>query len=96
MMTTGTGAANCNDAIGSNNWTNITGFVISDAQSFSQAIGSDGDTMEVEKIAITLTGELLDDPSISSFLKPTVGVDRTSRQVTSFVRVRNDTTTAAP
>jgi prepilin-type N-terminal cleavage/methylation domain-containing protein len=75
---------------------NVTDLTLTDAQSYTETISVAGATLDVEKIGISMTAEMLDGGTVSGFLKPDAGVDRTSRRVQSFIRVRNDTSNAAP
>ena len=93
MSVSGTTAPSCSGT--SSNWqpiTNpavydVTNFVVNNDESFVLAINGAGANLTVERISVTLTGSLLTDPSLPTWL---TGVDAPALTLQDFVRVRND------
>lgn len=82
MRTDGNGGANCDDGAG---WELITdpetieivSFTVSNAESYTETLSSDGDEQIVEKIRLNIIGRMVKDPDIE-------------REVQDLVLIRND------
>lgn len=82
MRTTGNGGANCDDGSG---WELITdpdtveivSFTVSNSESYTETLSSDGDQQTVEKIRLNIVGRMVRNPDIQ-------------REVQDLVLVRND------
>ena len=96
--TTKTDAPDCNS---NTDWVDITDpdiidvetFNVSDAGSLTETINADGDTQSVERIALTITAKLTVGDSGPAWYQNNTN---TSRELSEFVTVRNNTTAAAP
>lgn len=86
MRTSGNSAANCD---GGTDWelitdpatVEITGFTVSDSDSYTETLTSDGDTQVVEKIRLNIIGRMIRDPSVQ-------------KEIQDLVLIRNDIQTA--
>ena len=82
MRTTGNGAANCT---GDTDWelitnpstVDITSFNISDADSYTETLSAAGDIQTVEKIRLSINGQMTSNPSIK-------------REIQDLILIRND------
>jgi len=87
MRTTGNSAANCDDdddgweLITDPNTVEITSFVVSDSASYTETLSAYGDTQVVEKIRLTINGQMATNPSVQ-------------REIQDLVLIRNDIQTA--
>ena len=82
MRTDGNGGANCDDGAGWELITDpqtveITSFTVSNAESYTETVSSDGDEQIVEKIRLNIIGRMVKDTSIQ-------------REVQDLVLIRND------
>lgn len=101
MTTTRTTAPTCGAAAADTQWVDITDtdivdiqtFNISDANSYTETINTAGDTQLVERITISITGRVVPDAAIASWLQATAVETKT---LDHFVQVRNNVTAAAP
>ncbi|MGA9575498.1 MAG: hypothetical protein WBS20_16270, partial [Lysobacterales bacterium] len=92
MTTTKTAAAVCN---ASPDWVDITdpnvmdvlSFTVSDAESIVENVNTAGDTLNTEKIGLTMTAKLTADPSVPAWIRNNANA---TRQLTQFVKVRNN------
>ena len=94
MSVSGTGTPSCN--VDSDNWQpitdpniyDVTAFTITNTDSFTVPVTAAGTTLAVDRIGISMTGSLVDDASVPTWMGgsgvPTV-------QLQDFIRVRNDT-----
>lgn len=83
MRDTGNGAPNCAAAVGWQSITdpqlvNVTSFIVSDAASYGETLSASGATQSVEKIRVSISGQLRRDAGIR-------------RQVEDLIFVRNPT-----
>ena len=88
MRTTGNSAANCDDDDGwelitDPNTVEITSFVVSNSDSYTETLSASGDTQVVEKIRLTINGQMATNPSVQ-------------REIQDLVLIRNETQTAGP
>jgi type IV pilus assembly protein PilW len=82
MRTEGNGGANCDDGAG---WelitdpdtVDITSFTVSNSESYTETLSSEGDEQTVEKIRLNIIGRMVRDPSIQ-------------REIQDLVLIRND------
>ena len=86
MRTTGNSAANCDDGDGwelitDPNTVEITSFVVSDSASYTETISATGAVQVVEKIRLTINGQMATNPSVQ-------------REIQDLVLIRNDIQTA--
>lgn len=86
MRVSGNSAANCDTSDGWELITNpgtveITGFNISNSESYSEAISAAGDTQSIEKLRLIITGRMVDDLTVQ-------------RQIQNLIQVRNHVQTA--
>ncbi len=86
MRISGNSAANCDTSDGWELITNpgtveITGFSISNSESYSEAISAAGDTQSIEKLRLIITGRMVDDLTVQ-------------RQIQNLIQVRNHVQTA--
>lgn len=86
MRTAGNSAANCDSPDGWDSITNpetieITGFSVSNSDSYSESISAAGDTQSVEKLRLIINARLVDDLTIQ-------------RQIQNLVQVRNHVQTS--
>ena len=86
MRTSGNSAANCDsgtdwDLITDPDTVEITSFVVSNSDSYTETLTSDGDTQVVEKIRLNITGRMVRDPSVQ-------------KEIQDLVLIRNDIQTA--
>lgn len=101
MTTTETAAPSCGASASDAQWVDITDtdvvdiqtFNISDANSFTEAINSDGDTQLVERLTISITGRVVQSAALATWLQAPALETKT---LDHFVQVRNNVTTAAP
>jgi len=82
MRTTGNGGANCDDGadwelITDPETVEITGFTVSNSESYTETLSSEGAEQTVEKIRLNITGRMVKDPSIQ-------------REVQDLILIRND------
>lgn len=82
MRTSGNSAANCDAGTGWELITDpgtveITSFTVSDSDSYTETLTTDGDTQVVEKIRLNIAGRMVRDPSIQ-------------REIQDLVLIRND------
>lgn len=95
MTTNRTTAANCTQ---NGDWVDITDpniidvltFSVDDTDSVLEVINADGDTQGVERIGISITARLPVDPSLPVWVQSNANTDR---ELTEFIKVRNNTTT---
>jgi hypothetical protein len=96
MTTTRTTAAACDSSA---DWVDITdpnvidvlSFTVSNAESILETINTAGATLLTEKIGLTMTAKLTADASVPAWIKNNANA---SRELTEFVKVRNNFTTA--
>jgi type IV pilus assembly protein PilW len=86
MRTTGNSAANCDDNDGwelitDPNTVEITSFVVSDSDSYTETLSASGDVQVVEKIRLNINGQMATNPSVH-------------REIQDLVLIRNDIQTA--
>ncbi len=86
MRTTGNSAANCDDSDGwelitDPNTVEITSFVVSNSDSYTETLSAYGDVQVVEKIRLTINGQMATNPSVQ-------------REIQDLVLIRNDIQTA--
>jgi len=82
MRTTGNAAANCDDGDGwelitDPNTVDIASFNISNAESYTETLSATGGVQVVEKIRLTINGQMTNDPGVQ-------------REIQDLVLVRND------
>ena len=101
MTTTRTTAPQCGASASDTQWIDITDtdivdvqtFNITDTNSFSETINGAGDTQLVERLTISITGRVVQDNSVASWLQAAAAETKT---LDHFVQVRNHITTPAP
>ncbi len=86
MRTTGNSAANCDDSDGwelitDPNTVEITSFVVSDSDSYTETLSAAGDVQVVEKIRLNINGRMTTNPDVQ-------------REIQDLVLIRNDIQTA--
>lgn len=86
MRTSGNSAANCDDDDGwelitDPNTVEITSFVVSDSDSYTETLSASGDVQVVEKIRLNINGRMASNPSVQ-------------REIQDLVLIRNDIQTA--
>lgn len=86
MRTTGNSAANCDDGDGwelitDPNTVEITNFVVSNSDSYTETLSASGDMQVVEKIRLNINGRMATNPSVQ-------------REIQDLVLIRNDIQTA--
>lgn len=82
MRTSGNSAANCDSGT---DWelitdpaiVEITSFIVSNSDSYTEILTSDGDTQIVEKIRLNITGRMVKDPTVQ-------------KEIQDLVLIRND------
>ena len=82
MRTTGNSAANCDDGNGwelitDPNTVDIASFTVSNAESYTETLSATGGVQVVEKIRLTINGQMTNDPGVQ-------------REIQDLVLVRND------
>ena len=88
MRTTGNSAANCDDDDGwelitDPNTVEITSFVVSDSDSYTETLSAAGDVQVVEKIRLNINGRMTTNPDVQ-------------REIQDLILIRNDIQTAGP
>jgi len=86
MRTTGNSAANCDDSDGwelitDPNTVEITNFVVSNSDSYTETLSASGDVQVVEKIRLTINGQMATNSSVQ-------------REIQDLVMIRNEIQTA--
>jgi type II secretory pathway component PulJ len=87
MRTTGNSAANCDDdddgweLITDPNTVEITSFIVSNSDSYTETLTASGDVQVVEKIRLNINGRMATNPSVQ-------------REIQDLVLIRNDVQTA--
>jgi len=97
MTTTRTDAPLCNSSTG---WVDITDpaiidivtFNVSDAESLTEIINTEGDSQTVERIGLTITAKLAGETNVPVWIQNNSDA---TRQLQEFVKVRNNTTAGA-